>query len=78
VRKSIICILVASLLVLIPYLQSSGEDKLVSSRYSIKYHKPSCKQARKIQSQVRITFDTAKQARATGRIPCNVCKPPKD
>jgi hypothetical protein len=54
----------------------ANDTTVVSSKYSIKYHLPTCKQARKIQPQVKITFGTAKKALETGRIPCNVCKPP--
>ena len=67
----VICILIS-----VPFFIYSEDYKFVASKYSIKYHMPTCKQALKIQPQVRITFKTVKEARDTGRIPCNKCKPP--
>jgi len=54
-----------------------AEDyKYVSSKYSIAYHRPTCKKALKIDPRARVTFKTAKEALDAGKQPCSVCKPP--
>jgi len=50
--------------------------KYVASKFSIKYHKLTCKWALKIQPQNMMTFNTAKQALNAGKVPCKVCNPP--
>jgi hypothetical protein len=69
-------IVVASLLILVPFILPAANYKYVSSKYSIKYHKPKCKQALKIDPLIKITFKTAKEAVEAGKQPCKLCNPP--
>ena len=48
----------------------------VGSKNSNKYHYPSCVWAERIKPGNRITFSSAKEARAAGYVPCKVCRPP--
>ncbi len=52
------------------------DHKYVASKASDKYHFPHCEWAKKIKAENLITFETAKEARAAGYLPCKVCKPP--
>lgn len=52
--------------------------KYVASRNSDKYHFPHCEWAKKIKTDNLVTFNTAKEARAAGYVPCKVCKPPAE
>ena len=74
-KHLVLFVAVICFLIIIPFCLYSEDYKFVASRYSIKFHKPTCKQALKIEPQVKITFKTAKEAVKTGRIRCNVCKP---
>ena len=69
-------IVVVSLLILVPFILLAANYKYVSSKYSIKYHKPKCKQALKIDPLIKITFKTAKEAVEAGKQPCKLCNPP--
>jgi hypothetical protein len=60
----------------IPFFLYAQDYKYVASKFSIKYHKPNCRRALKIQPQNRVTFKTAKQALDAGYMPCPVCKTP--
>jgi methylphosphotriester-DNA--protein-cysteine methyltransferase len=60
----------------IPFPAGAQGYRYVASKFSIKYHHPNCRHARKIQVQTRVTFKTAKQALDAGYLPCTVCKPP--
>jgi methylphosphotriester-DNA--protein-cysteine methyltransferase len=64
------------LLVFIPLTLSAGDYKYVASKFSIKYHLPTCKQVRGLQEQNRVGFNTAEEAVKAGYVPCGVCKPP--
>ena len=48
----------------------------VGSNKAKKYHYPNCKWAKKIKPENRVTFNSAKEARQAGYVPCKVCKPP--
>ena len=50
--------------------------KYVGSNKAKKYHRPDCKWAKKIKPENRVTFNSAKEARQAGYVPCKVCKPP--
>ena len=50
--------------------------KYVGSKNSNKYHYPACRAAKKIKPENLVTFNSAKDAKAAGYVPCKVCKPP--
>ena len=50
--------------------------KYVASNKAKKYHYPDCQWAKKIKPANRVTFNSAKEARQAGYVPCKVCKPP--
>ncbi|MFB3884343.1 MAG: Ada metal-binding domain-containing protein [Thermodesulfobacteriota bacterium] len=69
-----IIMLVAFLAVILSF---AADYKYVGSAVSDKYyHRPFCKWVHKIRSDNRVTFKSAKEARAAGYIPCKVCRPP--
>ncbi len=51
-------------------------SKYVASNKAKKYHRPDCKWAKKIKPANIVTFNSAKEARKAGYVPCKVCKPP--
>jgi len=53
-------------------------DKYVSSKYSIYYHKQSCKKARKIDPLIKVIYNSPKEALEAGKRPCQTCKPPTE
>jgi methylphosphotriester-DNA--protein-cysteine methyltransferase len=53
-------------------------DKYVSSKYSVYYHKQSCKKARKIDPLIKVIYNSPKEALEAGKRPCPVCKPPAE
>ncbi|MEW6614808.1 MAG: Ada metal-binding domain-containing protein [Thermodesulfobacteriota bacterium] len=57
-------------------LAIAADYKYVGSAKSNKYHYPNCRWAQKIKSENLVTFKSAKEALATGYVPCKVCKPP--
>ena len=63
------------LLVFMPLALSAGDYNYVASRFSIKYHLPTCKQIRGLQEQNRVGFNTPEEAVKAGYVPCGVCKP---
>ena len=54
----------------------AAEYKYVGSKKSNKYHYPTCRWAKKIKPYNLVTFQSAKEAREAGYIPCKVCRPP--
>lgn len=48
----------------------------VGSKNSTKYHYTWCRWAQKINPNNKVIFNSAKEARDAGYIPCKVCKPP--
>ncbi len=56
----------------------AANDKYVVPAKSNKYHYPSCRFAQRSGSKDLATFQSAKDARGAGYIPCKVCKPPID
>ena len=62
--------------IFIPFTVYAQDDSYVASKFSIKYHKPNCKQVLKIQRQNTVIFQTGKQALDAGYQPCRLCKPP--
>jgi len=55
----------------------SQESKVyVGSKNSTKYHYTYCRWAQKINPDNKVVFNSAKEAQASGYIPCKVCKPP--
>ena len=78
-KKSFL-VIVMFLLVFLPSAISAGNSKknykYVGSKFSINYHLPSCKKAKRIQEQNRVTFTSAEEAIKAGYVPCGLCKPP--
>ena len=68
-------IFLGCLLVFIPLALSAGDYNYVASKFSIKYHLPTCKRIRGLQEQNKITFSTPEEAVKAGYVPCGVCKP---
>lgn len=54
--------------------EAPGEE-LVASSTSRKYHLPECRYAQKIKPENRISFQSAKQAKSQGYLPCKSCHP---
>lgn len=50
----------------------------VGSANSNKYHYPWCKWAKKISSYNLVTFNSVKEAKSKGYVPCKVCRPPAE
>jgi hypothetical protein len=75
-RRLIFIGLITCLLLLISIALFASDYKYVSSKYSIWYHRPTCKKALKINPQIRVTYKTAKEALDAGKKPCPLCKPP--
>jgi methylphosphotriester-DNA--protein-cysteine methyltransferase len=55
-----------------------ASDKYVSSRYSVYYHKQSCKKALKIDPLIKVIYNSPKEALEAGKRPCQLCKPPTE
>jgi len=55
--------------------QQTTIERVVASKESNVYHKPSCRYAEKIKSENKIWFDSPAEARAAGYRPCEVCNP---
>lgn len=51
------------------------KGKYVASKNSDKFHKKSCKFAKKIKKYNKITFKSKKQARQSGYKACKICHP---
>ncbi len=62
---------------LLPYAEDlTKENKYVASKYSIHYHLPTCKKAKRIQAENRVFFTSAQEAIKARYVPCSRCKPP--
>jgi len=61
----------------LPKESGDGNDTgpVVASKNSDKYHRPSCKWAKRIKPENLIRFESAEAARKKGYKPCKVCKP---
>ncbi|RPJ06130.1 MAG: hypothetical protein EHM36_07380, partial [Deltaproteobacteria bacterium] len=77
--------LVVCLVILIPAVIDAGDSKktidskdyeYVASKFSINYHLPTCKKAKRIQRENRVTFTSAEKAIRAGYSPCALCRPP--
>jgi len=55
-----------------------ASDRYVSSKYSVYYHKQSCKKALKIDPLIRVIYNSPKEALEAGKRPCQICKPPAE
>jgi methylphosphotriester-DNA--protein-cysteine methyltransferase len=75
-RHLILFSIAIGLLIFFSFSIYAQDYKYVASKYSIKYHRPTCKWAHKIQPQNMLKFKTAKEALAAGKVPCKVCNPP--
>jgi hypothetical protein len=53
-------------------------DKYVSSKYSVYYHKQSCKKVQKIDPLIKVIYNSPKEALEAGKRPCQTCKPPAE
>ncbi len=60
---------------LIP-LPKDSQVKYVASKFSIQYHLPTCKKAKRITKQNGVTFTSAEEAVKAGYKPCGLCMPP--
>jgi hypothetical protein len=72
-------VIVSCLLILFASITLFAVDyKYVSSKYSMEYHRPTCKKALKISPQIKVTYKTAKEALDDGKRPCKICNPPTE
>ncbi len=55
---------------------SQETSQYVGSKNSTKYHYTWCKWAQKVSPRNKITFNSVKEAKSAGYVPCKVCKPP--
>lgn len=53
----------------------TASSQFVGTTRSDKYHRPTCRWAKKIDSANEVWFDSAEAARAKGYVPCKVCRP---
>ncbi len=77
-RKYLKPITVASCVLLLFSASLLAADQFVSSKYSVYYHKPSCKKALKIDPRVKVVYNSPKEALEARKRPCQICKPPTD
>ena len=75
-RKKIRSYMIAGLIVFIPLTLYSADHHYVASRFSIKYHLPTCNRALRIDERNKVIFNTAEEAIRAGYLPCGMCKPP--
>jgi methylphosphotriester-DNA--protein-cysteine methyltransferase len=59
-----------------PAQELMKEYKYVASKFSVGYHLPTCKRAKRIQVENRVFFTSAQEAIKAGYAPCGLCKPP--
>jgi len=76
-RRLIFAGVVCCLLLLIS-ITPFAADTYISSKYSVYYHKPSCKKALKIDPNIKVIYNSPKEALKAGKRPCQVCKPPAE
>ena len=69
-------IAIVNCLVLLFSVSLLAVDEYVSSKYSVYYHRPTCKKAQKIDPQIKVIYNSSKEARKAGKRPCQTCKPP--
>jgi methylphosphotriester-DNA--protein-cysteine methyltransferase len=69
-------IIIGSCLLLLFSVSLLAADQYVSSKYSVHYHKPSCKKALKIDPLIKVIYNSPKEALEAGKRPCQMCKPP--
>ena len=77
--KRFINILFVTSVVLFAFIYAkavAANDKYVVPAKSNKYHYPSCRWARKFNTEDLVPFNSAEDALGAGYIPCKVCKPP--
>jgi len=74
-------VLLLSLILLGVFAITSAADdpapKYYGSTKSDKYHKASCRYVKKIEAENLVMFESVKEARDAGYIPCKVCMPPE-
>jgi len=71
-------IIIGNCLLLLFSVSLLAADKYVSSRYSVYYHKQSCKKALKIDPLIKVIYNSPKEALEAGKRPCQLCKPPTE
>ena len=75
-KRDLRCVLIIGCLLIFISSTLFAADKYVSSKYSMEYHKSTCKKAMKIDPLIMITYKTAKEALDAGKQPCRMCNPP--
>jgi len=58
-----------------PVAHAQTEVTYVGSKNSNKYHRPSCRWAKRIKTSNLVVFKTRKEAKDAKYITCKVCKP---
>lgn len=56
----------------------SSDKKFIGSKKSDKYHYLSCKWAARIKRDNAVYFESVKEAKTKGYVPCKVCRPPAE
>ena len=58
-----------------PAMEEQKEQGYVASREGDKYHKTSCRVAKKIKAENRVAYKSKAEAEKDGKRPCGICKP---
>ena len=56
-------------------VEQEKEQSYVASKEGDKYHKPSCRLAKKIKAENKVTYGSEAEAKKDGKTPCGICKP---
>ena len=58
-----------------PAMEEQKEQGFVASRDGDKYHKTSCRMAKKIKAENKVAYKSKDEAEKDGKKPCGLCKP---
>ncbi len=77
-KRYLKCVAVIGCLLLLFSVSLFAAEKYVSSKYSVYYHRQSCKKVRKIDPLIKVIYTSPKEALEAGKRPCSLCKPPTE
>ena len=72
-KRGFVLLLVAGILWSATVL--AEEHELIASKFSDRYHEPSCKIVKKIYPDEKLIFKSVEEAKAQGYGPCKKCHP---
>jgi hypothetical protein len=67
----LLCLLALTMAVL--FIGGCSKGAFVGSKFSTKYHEPDCVWADQTARENRVWYDSAAEAEADGRVPCETC-----